>query len=349
MVLLITYCLVAIVLSTFCSILESVFLSTTPSFVESYAKKHPRVGGYLKHLKENIEDAEGAILVLNTFAVTAMSTGFGVQVNELYGDEWQFVASALFAIAMIYITEILPKTIGAVYWQALAPSVAVCIHYLLKLTFPLVWVAKIIIHLLSVNSQDKISREEILAASDLGKKGGNINEKELRIIQNLLMLKKYQASDILTPRAVVKAYRYNDKIEDILKKEDLSNFKRVPVYAENTETVVGVVYTNDLLEQAIKDPSKELIHFIHPVYVVPDNISVLTLLQLAMVRKERFFVVQDRYGQFFGVLSFEDLTETLLGEEIVDEFDEAEDMQKFARDKIKNTKQRYEHRIKKSL
>lgn len=349
MFLLLVYCIVAIVFSTFCSILESVFLSTTPSFVESYAKKNPKIGGYLRHLKANVDDAEGAILVLNTFAVTAMATGFGIEINELYGEQWQFIGSIIFAIAMIYITEILPKTIGATYWQTLAPSVAVCIHYLLKVAFPFVYVAKIIIRFISFGSSGEISREEVLAASKMGKKGGSLDEREMKVIKNLLTLKNYQAADILTPRTVVFAYKYNDKLEDIIK-TNISKFSCIPVYAENTENIIGVVYSSELLENALNEQkqSKILADFIHPVYVVPDNISVLSLLHIIMSKKEQFFVVQDRYGQFFGIVTFEDVIETLLGEEIVDEFDEAVDMQKLVKEKVQKSKKRYLDKIQKA-
>ena len=346
MILLVIYGLIAIVFSSLCSILESVFLSTTPSFVESYAKKHPRVGGYLKHLKANVEDAEGAILVLNTFAVTATATGFGIELNELYGEQWQFAGSILFAIAMIYITEIFPKTLGATYWQSLAPSVAVCIHYLLKITFPFVLVAKLIIRLLSFGAEASTSREEVLAASEIGKKGGSLNEREVRLIKNLLTLKKYQAADILTPRSVVFACKFDDKIKDIIALENFPHHSHIPVYAQNTETIIGIVHSSELLAEAVQQEGKSLGDFIRPVYVVRDNISVLSLLHICVSKKERFFIVQDRFGQFFGVVSFEDIIETLLGEEIVDEFDEAVDMQKFAREKIQNMKERYLARVK---
>lgn len=345
MILLVSYCIIAIVFSFLCSILESVFLSTTPSFVESYAKKNPKIGGYLKHLKANVDDTEGAILVLNTFAVTATATGFGIEVSALYGEQWQFVGSTIFAVALIYLTEIFPKTLGATYWQSLAPFVAVFIHYLQKITFPFVWVAKIIIHFISLGSKGTITREEVLAASEIGKRGGSLDEKEMKLVQNLLMLKNYQASDILTPRSVVYALNLSDDIRQIARSKHIYSYSRVPVYAENKDTIIGIVLSSDILTQALKDSPCELSALVRPVFVVPHNLSVLNLLRLFMQKNERFFVVQDRFGQFFGIVTFEDVVETLLGEEIVDEFDEFADMQKLAKEKVRQMKNRYLERI----
>lgn len=340
MTLLIVYCCVAIVFSFICSILESVFLSTAPSFVESYEKHHPKVGGYMRYLKSNIEEAEGAILVLNTFAVTACSTGFGIEVTEIYGEEWQFIASGIFAIAMIYITEIFPKTLGTTYWRAFAPSVAICVRYLLKITFPLVVVAKGITHFLTRGAKVAISRGEILVASEIGNKGGSLGAKETNIVKNLLTLKNYQAIDILTPRSVVFTLKNDDKIKDAIKHKRMSHHSFVPVQGEDIDSIVGVVDSKEILALHLQGESdKEISTLIKPVDIVPYNISVLKLLHLftnkdnVKSNKEmsRFFIVLDRYEQFMGIVTFEDVLETLLGDEIVDEFDEAKDMQEFAK------------------
>lgn len=344
MTLLVIYCVVAISCSFLCSILESTFLSTTPSFVESYAKKHPKIGSYLRYQKSHIDDTEGAILVLNTFTVTGSATGFGIEINSLYGEEYQFAASTAFAVALIYLTEIFPKTIGATYWQSLVPFTTVFIHYLLKIAFPFVWVAKIIIKFISFGQKGKITREEVLAASEIGKKGGSLNDKEMKLVQNLLMLKNYQATDILTPRSVVFSLKYDDKIKDIAKSKHIFTFSRAPVFAE--DTIIGIVDTAEILTEALRNKPRELADFIRPVFVVPYNLSVLNLLRLFMQKNERFFVVQDRYGQFFGIVTFEDVIETLLGEEIVDEFDEVSDMQKLAKERTTKLKARYLDRIK---
>ncbi len=347
MTLLIIYCCVAIIFSFICSILESVFLSTTPSFVDSYEKTHPKVGSYMRYLKSNIEESEGAILVLNTFAVTACSTGFGIEVTEIYGEEWQFIASTIFAIAMIYITEIFPKTLGNTYWRAFAPSVAICVRYLLKITFPFVVLAKGITHFLTHGAKIPTTRAEILAASEMGNKGGSLGAKETHIVKNLLTLKNYQAIDILTPRSVVFTLKSDETIKDAANHKRITHHSYVPVVqGDSIDAILGVVDSKEILALSLQgDGDKMVEEFTKPVDIVPYNISVLKLLHLFVSQNDdkkskdsykqeqisRLFIVLDRYEQFMGIVTFEDVLETLIGDEIVDEFDEAKDMQELAK------------------
>lgn len=350
MILLVIYCLIAIVFTFFCSIMESVFLSITPSFVASFEKQNPKIGGYLKHLKDNVDDAEGAILVLNTFATTAAATGVGIQVASLYGLDYQALGAALLTIVLIYFSEILPKTIGATYWKNLAPYVTLSIHYLLKVVFPFVLIAKLITRFVKTSSSLFIGRDEILAASQIGHQSGSISMREEYIIENLLKLKNYQAIDILTPRSVVVSLCYSDTIEKALSISDIHNYSRIPVYGENVDSVIGIVYTQDILEAGLNaqdKPNPQTIgDLMRPVYVVSFSLSVLNLLNLFIAQKEQLFVVQDRYGQFYGVVTREDAIETLLGKEILDEFDKAADMQQVAQENIKKYRLKYSDRIK---
>ena len=351
MILLIVYCLIAIVFTFLCSIMESVFLSITPSFVASFEKQNPKVGGYLKHLKENVDDAEGAILVLNTFATTAAATGVGIQVASLYGLNYQALGASILTIVLIYFSEILPKTIGATYWKILAPYVALSIHYLLKIVFPFVIVAKLITRFVKTSSSLFIGRDEILAASQIGHQSGSISMREEFIIENLLKLKNYQAIDILTPRSVVVSLCYSDTIQKALNTQDIYNYSRIPVYGENVDSVIGIVHTQDILEVGLNKAQENFNQqtigdLMRPVYVVSFNVSVLKLLNLFIAQKEQLFVVQDRYGQFYGVVTREDAIETLLGKEILDEFDKVADMQKVAQENIKKYRLKYSDKIK---
>ncbi|TLD83995.1 DUF21 domain-containing protein [Helicobacter sp. MIT 11-5569] len=348
MILLVIYCLIAIVFTFLCSIMESVFLSITPSFVASFEKQNPKVGGRLKYLKDHVDDAEGAILVLNTFATTAAATGVGIQVASIYGISYQALGATILTIVLIYFSEILPKTIGATYWKNLAPYVTQSIHYLLKIVFPFVLIAKLITRFVKTSSSLFIGRDEILAASQIGHQSGSISMREEYIIENLLKLKNYQAIDILTPRSVVVSLCYSDTIQKALSVKGVHKYSRIPVYGENEDFVIGIVHTQDILEAGLKENAdKQTIgDLMRPVYVVSFNLSVLNLLNLFIAQKEQLFVVQDRYGQFYGVVTREDAIETLLGKEIVDEFDEAADMQKVAKENIKKHRLKYQDKIK---
>ncbi|WP_297813454.1 CNNM domain-containing protein [uncultured Helicobacter sp.] len=349
MFLLVIYCLIAIVFTFFCSIMESVFLSITPSFVASFEKQNPKIGSHLKRLKDNVDDAEGAILVLNTFATTAAATGVGIQVAKLYGLNYQALGATILTIVLIYLSEILPKTIGATYWKNLAPYVTLSIHYLLKIVFPFVLIAKLITRFVKTSSSLFIGRDEILAASQIGHQSGSISMREEYIIENLLKLKNYQAIDILTPRSVVVSLCYSDTLQKALKQKEIHNYSRIPVYGESVDSVIGIVHTQDILEAGLKEGLQEkqtIGDFVRPVYIVPFSLSVLNLLNLFIAQKEQLFVVQDRYGQFYGVVTREDAIETLLGKEILDEFDEAADMQKVATENIKKYRLKYSDKIK---
>lgn len=347
MTLLIIYCAIAIVVCFFCSILESVFLSITPSFVTSYEKKNPKIGGYLRYLKNNVDDAEGAILVLNTFGVTATSTGVGVQIARVFGLEWQTFGAALLTIVLIYVSEIFPKTLGTMYWKTFAPYVTLSIHYLLKITYPLVAIARLITRFVKSSAGNAISRSEILAASQIGQQGGSISKREESIIENLLKLKDYQTIDILTPRSVVFALHHDVTIKESLGLKGTYHHSYIPIYDENLDNIVGVVCAQDILEEAIEDnKDKKIFELMKPIYIVPSDLSVLNLLNLFLTKNERFFAVQDRYGQLAGIVTLEDSIETLLGEEIIDEFDEAADMQKLAKERIRGYYLRYLERVK---
>ena len=220
---------------------------------------------------------------------------------------------------------------------------AVFNHYLIKITKPFVFIAKIIIKFISFGHKGKITRDEVLAASELGKDGGCINEKEMKLLTNLLSLKNYQTADILTPRSVVFSLKHDDKIEEIVKSKHIFTFSRAPVFAG--ETIIGIVETAEILNQALCDKSRQMAEFIRPVFIVPYNLNALNLLRLFIQKNERFFVVVDRYGQFFGVVTFEDVIETLLGEEIMDEFDKVSDMQKLAKERAKKFQKNYIDRL----
>ena len=348
---LIGYFLLAIVISFCCSVLEAALLSVTPPFMESYAKTHPKSGKILKYLKANIDNAVGAILVVNTFANTVGAAGVGAQAVDIFGQDWQGFVALFMTLCILYLSEILPKTIGATYWKILTPYVTLSIHYLLKIVFPFVIVAKLITRFVKTSSSLFIGRDEILAASQIGHQSGSISRREEFIIENLLKLKNYQAIDILTPRSVVVSLCYSDTIQKALNTQDIYNYSQIPVYGENVDSVIGIVHTQDILEVGLNKAQESVNQqtigdLMRPVYVVSFNVSVLNLLNLFIAQKEQLFVVQDRYGQFYGVVTREDAIETLLGKEILDEFDKAADMQKVAQENIKKYRLKYSDKIK---
>ncbi|MFP4487299.1 MAG: CNNM domain-containing protein [Campylobacterales bacterium] len=337
MTLLIIFFLVAIGVSFVCSILEAVLLSTTHHFVQMHREKNPKSGALLLKLKTDIDIPISAILTLNTIAHTIGAAGVGAQAAKVFGDDMQVAISIILTLAILYLSEIIPKTIGALYWKKLAAPSAYVINVLIKVTYPLVWTSLFITKALSRNKQkETVTREEILALTELGEKSGSLREKESELIENLLMLKDIKARDILTPRSVVFAMDENVTIEDAVEIDEAYVYSRIPIYEESIDNVTGFVFNQKIFEESIENEhGKKLYEISVPIFRISENLPVLNLFDLFIKRKEHMFLVTDGYGQTAGIVTLEDAIETLLGVEIMDELDEFEDMQAVAKEKAK--------------
>ncbi|WP_301199250.1 CNNM domain-containing protein [Helicobacter rodentium] len=313
MTLLVIYCLVAIVFTFCCSIMESVFLSITPSFVASFEKKNPKIGGYLKNLKNNVDDAEGAILVLNTFATTAAATGVGIQVASLYGLDYQALGAAILTIVLIYFSEILPKTIGATYWKTLAPM-AYCILVLYCITFPFVYVSRIITRLFKRDNASQMSRDEVLAIMNLGEKSGSINELEGDILEHLILQKDLKTRDIMTLKEKIFALSEATSIEESLKIPDVHKCSRIPLYAEDSGEIASIVFKKSILQASLEKRGKEALKSIAKhITKVESEMGLLDLLEKFIAQKEHLFLVVDSEQNAIGVVALEDVMSATLG------------------------------------
>ncbi len=338
MTLLIIYLLIALFVSFLCSILEAVLLSSTNSYIESLAKQDSESKSIkiLKELKSNIDKPISSILILNTFAHTMGAAGVGAQAQTLFGEEWQTLIAFVLTLLILYFSEIIPKTIGAIYWKKLLIPSTYIISFLIKVSYPLVWISTFITEFISKNKSKKhnISRDEIMAIVAMGEKDGSILSKESNLIENLFKLKNVKAKDVMTPRSVVFALNEETTINDALEDDNLYIFSRIPVYKENIDDIVGMVLNQTLLEESLEERGNNQIkEVLMNVYKVSENIPVSNLIDLFVKRKTHLFVVYDEYGQTSGIVTLEDVIEALLGVEIVDEMDEIEDMQAFAKNR----------------
>ena len=332
MTLLIIYLVVAIGVSFICSILEAVLLSVSPSYVEQALKDKPRGGKMLNSVRENLDKSISSILILNTFAHTMGAAGVGAQAIKVFGEEKETIIAFLLTLAILYFSEIIPKTIGAKFWRNLAIPSAYVISFLVKLVYPLVWVSAQLTKLFSKGNEDVVSREEVLAFAALGHKGGAIALQENQLFENILNLREVKVQDILTPRSVVHAIDESTTVSDALSMENTANFTRIPVYEGNIDNITGVIIKGSLYEceregngdDAVGSQAVE-------IYRVSSSLPVFVLLDLFIKRHEHIFIVEDQFGQTLGVVSLEDAIETLLGREIVDESDQVEDMQELAK------------------
>ena len=332
MSLLVAYFLLAIGVSFLCSLLEAVILSVTHSQIGMLVKTNPKQGKMLQKLKDDINRPLAAILTLNTISHTLGAAGMGAQVLYLYGSGAVAIASAVLTFCILVFSEILPKTIGAYFCRSLAIPSAYLIRFLMVIAFPFVWLSNTLSKRIS-SKEDKVSREEIAAMAEMGEDEGSIDEQESDIIENLFRLKEIQIEDILTPRSVIYAFEDTQTVGKIMDSTEDIIFSRIPVFNENIDNIIGMVYKDNLLETMADDYfEKTMSELIEPVEQVYEKESVETVLNKFIKNRSHMFIVKDEFGGTTGIVTLEDCIETLLGVEIMDESDEVADMRKLAKD-----------------
>ena len=342
MTLLVIYLAIAIGVSFLCSVLEAVLLSVSPGFVETTLAEKPRRGLVLKSVKDRIDESLSSILILNTFAHTMGAAGVGAQAVRVFGAQWESLIAFLLTLAILYLSEIIPKTLGAVFWKQLALPAAVVIRLLVRLLFPFVWLSGLLTRLFSSDDSAPISREELSALARLGERHGALATQESELLENILRLRGTRTGEILTPRTVVTALDNEQSVEEALHELENVPFTRIPVYEDGLDSIVGVVLRPKLLElQRRGEADQPLSKSTLPLHRVSEELPVLMLLDQFIKRREHLFLVEDQYGQTAGIVTLEDAVETLLGREIMDESDTVEDMQQLA-------KANYRRRLRKS-
>ncbi|MDD2383626.1 MAG: CNNM domain-containing protein [Sulfurospirillaceae bacterium] len=344
MTLFFTYLSLAVCVSFLCSILEAVLLSSTNSYIETLPKENnEETIAMLKNLKSNIDKPISSILTLNTFANTMGAAGVGAQTQLLFGEQWQALVAFSVTLIILYFSEIIPKTIGALYWKKLLIPAGHIIGFFVTITAPFTFISSMLTRYIAKNQKKSphYSRDEIMAVVAMGEKDGSILSKESDLIENLLKLKNIKAKDIMTPRSVVFALPSSTTIEEAIEDDRMYIHSRIPIFGETLDDVVGIVFNQHILEESVEDHDKITLESISTeVHMVSENLPVPNLIDQFIKRKTHLFIVYDSYGQTVGVVSLEDAIETLLGVEIVDEMDEIEDMQLFAKDRSKQFQDR---------
>ncbi len=290
----------------------------------------------LKKYKQDIDKPISAILTLNTIAHTVGAAGVGAQSQEIWGDEFFAVTSAVLTFLILVLSEIIPKTIGASYWRQLAIPAARIIHTLVVITYPFVLLSEFITHFFSSNHQPMtVSREEVSAMVNVGAEEGVLATKENRMIQNLLKLDDIKARDIMTPSSVVEMAEESMTLREFYRHDAYSTYSRIPVYnEENDDFIKGYVLRQTILEKLSEDKFElRLTDIVRPVLTFQENEPVSKIWEKLLAKKEHISVIIDEYGCFRGIVTMEDVIETMLGTEIVDEKDTVTDMQELAREK----------------
>lgn len=290
----------------------------------------------LKKYKQDIDKPISAILTLNTIAHTVGAAGVGAQSQEIWGDEFFALTSAVLTFLILVLSEIIPKTIGASYWRQLAIPAARIIHTLVIITYPFVLLSEFITHFFSSNHQPMtVSREEVSAMVNVGAEEGVLATKENRMIQNLLKLDDIKARDIMTPSSVVEMAEESMTLREFYRHDAYSTYSRIPVYnEENDDFIKGYVLRQTILEKLSEDKFElRLTDIVRPVLTFQENEPVSKIWEKLLAKKEHISVIIDEYGCFRGIVTMEDVIETRLGTEIVDEKDTVTDMQELAREK----------------
>ena len=332
------YLFLALFVSFICSLTESVLLSTPQTYLRTINNKEKWANSFL-NFKLKIDKPLSAILSLNTVAHTIGAAGVGSEATKLFGEASLGIVSAILTILILIITEIIPKTIGAKYWKSMAKSTFIIINIMLFITYPLVVLSTKITKLISNNKEENItSREEIAALAKIGTDQGIFSENENKIIQNILKLKQIKLNQIMTPRVVVTTISENLILEDFKNDKKYLSFSRIPTYSLEKEKITGYVYIQDILEKLSEPKNKNLLikKFKRKILTVPESMTLFNLWDQILEKKEHISLVVDEYGGFAGIVTMEDVIETLIGLEITDENDKVIDMRKYARNKWKD-------------
>ncbi|MCM1311441.1 MAG: hemolysin family protein [Bacteroides sp.] len=329
-----TYMFLALAISAMCSVLEATLLSTPMSFVTTLETQGAKGAQRLKNLKQNIDRPISAILVVNTIANTVGASLVGSQAAQEFNSTGVGIVSAIFTLLILIFSEIVPKTIGSCYWRKLAIPASGVIRTLIVITYPLVFLIERLTHLISSGSnQVSVSREEVSAMVTVGAEEGVLQKKENKMIQNLLKLDEITAHQIMTPSVVVAMADSSMNLRDFYKTEEYNKYSRIPIYDEdNSDYITGYVLRQTILERLAEDKFNiHLKDLARPILSFPESEPVANIWEKLLEKKEHISIIIDEYGSLRGIVTMEDVIETMLGFEIVDEKDEVVDMQEYAK------------------
>ncbi|MEM0993191.1 MAG: hemolysin family protein [Bacteroidota bacterium] len=341
-ILLVSFFLLSIIFSFLCSVWEAVLLSITPSYVQRQVQDGTQTGKLLQEYKKDIDRPLSAILTLNTIAHTVGAIGVGAQAGAMFGAEEKFLGisyESLIAggmtLAILILSEIIPKTIGANMWQSLAPFTVKSLRILLFILYPFVWISQLITKFLKKDKDKSVlSRADYAAMTKVVSESGELDKSESTIINNLLKLEELKVRDIMTPRTVITMVEAATTLMDYYKSQSKLRFSRIPIYEGKTDNVVGLVLKDDILLRLVEDEDDLTMDSIkRPVLAVQADLELPKLFETLTQQRSHLAIVVDEYGSLVGLVTMEDVFETLLGLEILDESDAVASLQELARER----------------
>ncbi|MCH4822550.1 CNNM domain-containing protein [Gramella lutea] len=335
--LLILFAVLSIFFSFMCSILEAALLSITPSYIKIKKKEGKQYANILASLKQDIDKPLIAILTINTISHTVGAILVGVQAEKTFGDGGNSVGivSAVMTLAILILSEIIPKTIGATYWQSLGNFTAKSLQLMI---FPLkytgiLWLLMLTTKLIGKSAHvSSMSREEFAAITDAAEEEGVFEESETTVIKNLLVFKSVEAKDVMTPFSVAITEDESLTLKEFHQTHKNLKFSRIPVYEGRSNNISGFILKDDVLEEVIDEKGHQALSEIkRDILVTKDNTPIPELFEIFVQKRAHISMIVDEYGNVTGIVTMEDIIETLLGLEIMDESDSVEDMQMLAR------------------
>ena len=340
--LLLVYLFLALGVSFLCSLLESVLMSTTLSYINLREEEGFKLAKVMKKFKTDTERPLAAILSLNTIANTVGASGVGLQATLVFGSAWFGVASGVMTVLILVFSEIIPKTIGTTYWKHLMGFAASVISVLVWVLFPIVKIIEYITRLFPEPDEAAVSREEVIAMANVGEEEGVIEEDENKIIRNVMRLNEVKAYEIMTPRVVAAIASEKMTLREYYDSDAYDHFSRIPVYADSPEFITGYVLRGDALEELTEDQfQKTLGEIKRSLLYFNEEMNVSDIFDAMLKEKSQIGVVIDEYGCLQGIITFEDVIETIFGLEIIDEMDVVTDMQQYARERWQMRQKRF--------
>jgi len=342
LVMVFVYAAVALGFSFLCSVAEAVLLSVSPSYIAKLEREGKRSARLVKKAKADIDRSLAGILTLNTIAHTIGAGGAGAEAAAYFGSNYVGIAMVVLTLLILFLSEIIPKTVGALYWRRLAPAAARFVQLLIWGLYPLILISERLTRWLTRGKTvGRFSREEFTALADIGAETGHLDPKESRILKNLFRFPSLCAEDIMTPRTVVFALQQDSTVHEVMQAHAEISFSRIPIYAANRDEITGFVLKTDILLDEHRNEGKTRLRDLRrDIRAVAETTPLGQVLEELLDNRAHILLVVDQFGAMDGIVTLEDVVETLIGIEIVDEADKIDDMRRLARQRWEQRMQR---------
>ena len=334
----------AMLISFMCSILEATLMSTPLSYINMREDEGYKYAPRFKQYKTENARPIAAILTLNTIANTIGAAGVGAQATEVFGSQWFGLVSAVTTILILVFSEIIPKTIGTRYYKKLMAFTTNTLRFIIILLFPIVWVVEKLSKSISDTDEEEaaVSREEVAAMADMAEDEEVIDEDENKIIQNVIRLDDIKAEDVMTPTTVAAIAPEKMTLKQFYKDKRYSHFSRIPVYSDSDEFITGYILRSEALELLTEDKFNMTLGDIRrDIVMYKEQMPVSEIWDSMLSNKQHIACVIDEYGSFQGIITLEDIIETIVGLEIMDERDDVADLRQLALDRWHQRQSRF--------